>query len=137
MTCGVLSIVILLAGCFKTVREARLAPADGIVRINGKPAANILVQFLPDVKPGEPGPTSTGVSNEAGEFELKTADGKLGAVIGRCKVLFVDMAEERVPQGVPQSNPPRVPSTATIIGPRTPEVEVKTENRRFEFDLTN
>ena len=134
--CIALGLTTFAAGCWNSIAEAELAPADGIVKINGQPAAGILVQFLPEVKKGQPGPTSTGLTNEMGEFELETIDGKLGAVVGPCKVLFVDTLEERVPQGQ-IANPPRIPSTLAVISSRTQEVEVKSENRRFEFNLAN
>ncbi|MDB5384401.1 MAG: hypothetical protein JWM11_47 [Planctomycetaceae bacterium] len=128
------------AGCSADVGQERKwrswPPAEGILKINGQPAQNILVQFLPVVAKGDPGPTSSGVSNERGEFELE-AGGKTGAVIGPCKVLFVDLNEERVAQGMQPTNPPRIPSEMSIIGPRTREVEVKEENPRFEFDIKN
>ncbi len=134
---GSLSLIVLLCGCGIGEKLAELAPVEGIVKISGKPAANILVQFLPEVKPGDPAPTSTGLTNEAGEFELETADGKLGAVVGSCKVLFVDTTEERAPQGK-ESPPPRIPSTYTVIGPRTHTIKVQAEqNPKFEFDLMN
>ena len=130
------STIFLLSGCGKGVVEAELAPAEGLVRINGKPAENILVQFLPVVPDGEPGPTSTGVSNAAGEFELTTTDGKLGAVVGRCKVLLVDMTEERAPQGV-EAKPPRIPSNLAVVSPQSREVEVRLTNSPFQFDIQN
>lgn len=132
---GPLSLI-LFSGCGRAEKEPELAHAEGIVKINGQPAANILVQFLPKVKEGDPGPTSAGVTNEEGAFHLETADGKDGAVVGLCKVLFVDMAEERVPQGV-TPKPARIPSSMAVPGPRTMEVEVKTENSAFDFDLKN
>jgi hypothetical protein len=135
MICGPLSIILMLSGC-NSKKEAVLATAGGIVKVNGQPAANIMVQFLPKVKEGDPGPTSTAISDEYGAFELATDDGKLGAVVGPCKVLFIDTAEERVPQGK-ESPPPRIPSSISILGPRTQEVEVRDENPPFEFDIKN
>jgi len=131
---GLLSILIFVCGCGTAKKEAELAPIVGTVKINGKPAANILVQFLPQVAAGDPAPTSTGVSNEQGEYELTTAEGKVGAVVGHCKVLFVDMAEERPPQGI-EASPPRISSQLAVLGPRSKEVEVSAEHPIINFDL--
>lgn len=128
--------MLLLAGCNR-VPIAEFAAAEGVVTINGKPAANIMVQFLPVVEPGELGPTSSGISNDAGQFELMADNGEFGAVIGTCKVLFIDMDEERVPQGV-AAKPPRLSSALAIVGPRTQEVVVRdADNPPFAFNLEN
>lgn len=132
MICGGL---LTLLGCGQ-VKEAELAHVAGVVRINGKPAANIMVQFLPKVAEGDPGPTASGTSDEQGGFELTTVEGKLGAVVGLNKVLFIDMEEERAPQGV-VPKPPRIPAAMVMIGPMTQEVEVKTDSSPFDFDIKN
>lgn len=129
-----LVVATAVSGCGKTVKEAVLAPAEGTVLINGKPAENILVQFLPQVKPGDPGPTSSGVSDREGRFLLETTDGKQGAVVGPCKVTFVDMTEERVPQGQ-VAKPSRVPLHLMTLGPGSRDVEVKAENALFDFEI--
>ncbi len=116
------------------MKDPELAHAEGVVKINGTPAANILVQFLPVVKEGDPGPTSSGTTNEKGEFHVETSDGKLGAVVGPCKVLFIDLMEERVPQGQ-TAKPPRLPASATMLSAGTQQVEVKYENSPFDFDF--
>ncbi len=135
-TFGLSGCICLICGCGAAPKEAELAHAEGIVKINGVPAANILVQFLPVVGNDDPGPTSSGISDDEGEFHLETADGKPGAVVGPCKVLFIDMTEERVPQGV-TPKPPRIPSNTAVVGPHTRQVEVQQENSPFEFDITN
>lgn len=135
--CVALSLFSVLAGCGSGLKEAVLAPASGIVTINGKPAANIMVQFLPEVGKGQAGPTSTAVTNEQGEFDLITDEGKMGAAVGTSKVLFVDTAEERVPQGQQATSSPRIASSLSILGPQTQSVEVTVDNSLFKFDLKN
>ncbi|MCS6864971.1 MAG: hypothetical protein RMJ56_12395, partial [Gemmataceae bacterium] len=95
---GVLFTVafLTLSGCGDSVK---LVPAEGIVKINGQPAANIAVQFLPDVTKGHTGPTSYGTTNAEGKFQLKTYDGREGAVPGTHMVVLADLEEERPPQG--------------------------------------
>jgi hypothetical protein len=134
--CWSLIVVGMLSGCSRPPKEAELAEVSGVVAINGKPLPNILVQFLPVVKSGDQGPTSSGVTDEQGEFELETSGGKPGAVVGPCKVLFIDMMEERVAQGT-ASLPPRISSSLATVRSGTKEVEVKSEGSRFKFDLAN
>jgi hypothetical protein len=61
-------------------KELKLAPASGVVKLNGKPVENPVVTFYP-----AEGPSSVGVGNEQGEFTLKT-NGQNGVSIGKCKV---------------------------------------------------
>lgn len=61
-------------------QELKLAPASGVVKLNGKPLENPVVTFYP-----EKGPSSVGVGNERGEFTVKT-NGQNGASVGKCKV---------------------------------------------------
>ncbi|MCA9027788.1 MAG: hypothetical protein KDA86_21445 [Planctomycetaceae bacterium] len=128
-------LIPVVAGCGSQQPQAELAPAAGVVKINGEPAANILVQFLPQVAEEAPGPTSTGVTSEDGTFEMTTVDGKDGAVVGWCKVVLVDMDEERPAQGVPLTRPPRLPANYSVLSPRTMEVEVKPASEPFIIDV--
>lgn len=61
-------------------QELKLAPASGVVKLNGKPLENPVVTFYP-----EKGPSSVGVGNELGEFTVKT-NGQNGVSVGKCKV---------------------------------------------------
>ena len=85
-----------LIGCGKSVQ---LAPAKGVVRIDGQPAADVMVQVMPDITKNGQGPTSQGVSNASGEFVLQTVDGKPGASLGDSIAIFVDTVEDRPAQG--------------------------------------
>ena len=128
------ALLVPMAGCSKPA-PLKIAAAEGIVTINGKPAENILVQFLPQVGPNDPGPTSTGVTDASGKFRLTTADGKDGALVGPCKILLADLNEERPPQGKPATKLPRVPTPYLVLGPNTPEVQVAPENKPFEITV--
>ncbi len=61
-------------------RELKLAPASGVVKLNGKTVENPVVTFYP-----EQGPSGVGVGNERGEFTVET-NGQNGAPVGKCKV---------------------------------------------------
>ncbi len=82
-----------------------LVPAGGVVKINGVPAPNVSVQFLPV---GQTGPTSYGSTDAEGRFTLKTAEGSDGAIAGKHKVTLVDQEEERPAQGQVAKRKPRM-----------------------------
>lgn len=109
-----LGAVALAIGCRQ---EAKLVPVDGIVRIGGRPAANIAVQFLPDEVEGEPRPTSFATTDAEGRFRLIAHGGKEGAVAGGHAVILADCDEDRPPQGQPVRRPPRLHGKySTIAG---------------------
>ncbi len=66
----------------------KLAPASGIVKIDGEPKAKLLVTFVPT----SGGPGAVGQTNEKGEFTLNT-NGKSGAVLGEHKVSITTIKE--------------------------------------------
>ncbi len=108
-----ISFLILFAGCAKGVK---LVPTKGVFTINGKPAANIFVQFMPDSQKGNSGPTSQAYTGLNGEFELMTTDNRPGAVPGQHRVILVDSDEERPAQGEKASKPPRIDSSFSTAG---------------------
>jgi hypothetical protein len=110
-----------LAGCGPRVK---FAPVDGTVKINGRPAPNISVQFLPDALKGGKGPTSFGTTGADGKFRLKTSDGQEGAVVGPHRVVLADLDEERAPQGKQPSKAPRL-SARYSLPTSTLAVDVK------------
>lgn len=95
----------VLAGCSKPVK---LVPVNGIVRISGKPAEGIVVQFLPEASADEKRPSSFATTGPDGTFQLMSQDGKPGAVEGRHAVLLIDALEERPTQGTRATKPPRL-----------------------------
>jgi len=93
---GLTAVLVAVAGCGDSVT---LVPAEGVVTINGTPAPNISIQFMPDSLAGGAGPTSFAVTDAAGKFSLKTNDGRDGAVPGTHVVVLSDVDEERPAQG--------------------------------------
>jgi len=102
-----------LTGCDK---PNPLVPATGVLKIDGKEAENITVQFLPDsVDGGTSGPSSFGSSDASGRFNLQTHDGKPGAIPGQHVVMLVDENEERTAQGEAAGKPPRIPTLYSMV----------------------
>lgn len=89
-------------GCGPTYN---LTPAGGVLTIDGQPAADIQVQFLPV---GNEGPTSFAITDEQGRFTLRTTDGADGAMVGKHKVILIDLLEERPAQGQVAKKKPRL-----------------------------
>lgn len=88
---SLLSFTLLLAtaGCGGGPDDAPdLAPVQGTVMLDGKPAANLTVEFHPDSSAGTSGPMSTGLTSADGKFILSTSTGRSGAVIGQHKVVI-------------------------------------------------
>jgi len=109
-----LCLLAFLIGCDK--QTANLVPATGIVKIDGKEAENITLQFLPDSVEGETsGPSSFGSSDATGRFNLQTHDGKSGAIPGQHVVMLVDETEERTAQGEAAGKPPRIPTMYSVV----------------------
>lgn len=115
--------VIIIGGCSQPTPT--LVPAKGTINIGGKPAGNISLQFLPDVKENAAGvwPSSMAVSKEDGTFELATVDNQPGATPGPHKVVLSDLEEERPAQGAERTKPVRLNSSYAIAGKLTVTVE--------------
>lgn len=94
--------LLFVTGCGSSVK---IVPVEGIVKINGKPASNLQVTFMPDTLKGSQGPTSYGTTDAEGKFTLMTQDGKPGAAVGKHIVTLVDNEEDRPPQGKPAKVP--------------------------------
>ncbi len=87
-----------------------LVPVQGSIKIDGAPAANILVQFMPDASRGTAGPSSTGTTDSQGRFELTTVDQRPGASVGSHVVVLIDLDEDRPEQGEESTKPARLSS---------------------------
>jgi hypothetical protein len=129
-----IAVAAALPGCSKQ-ETVKLVPAQGFIKVNGKPVANIMVQCLPDALRGAKGPTSSGISDEDGWFKLMTLDGKEGAVVGPCKIVLADLEEDRPAQGERAEFPPRIPATYSVVGPHGLSGEVKEDGEPIEIDV--
>ncbi len=98
----------IVAGCGKP--KAKLIPGKGVVKINGEPAADIMVQFV--FKTSDEAvvaSTSQALTNSNGEFELvDIKTNEPGVMEGTHIVTLLDTLEERPAQGEVASKPPRV-----------------------------
>jgi hypothetical protein len=77
--------LLLLAGCQRT-SGPRLMPAAGKVELDGQPLANAFVSFTPTGT--TPGAGAEAMTDDAGEFELRSRRGGQGAPAGTYKVVI-------------------------------------------------
>jgi hypothetical protein len=109
------AVLMFLAGC--AAEEATpVVAAKGIVKINGTPAANIMVRFVPDGKQETGLISSTGISDAEGRFQLVASDGREGAVPGPGQILLTDTEEERPAQGEVSTKVPRLKPEHGVLG---------------------
>lgn len=133
--CGLIGLVGCSGG---SAAPTRLVQAKGTVTYRGEPLNLCSVRLIPLKE----GPSSSGVTNEAGEFTLVSQDGKPGVVPGTHRVLIVDVSEQAYlddplnPDDRPKKTTPRKlklpPEWATPESPLTVEV---TENSPIVLNL--
>ena len=78
------SSIVLIAGCRES---SKIASVAGTVKLDGKPLPNASVSFQP-IGEGRlnPGPGSTGLTDDKGEYTLVVTGGGSGAVVGMHRV---------------------------------------------------
>jgi hypothetical protein len=109
MTTTCLFLALLVGGCRRGGHS--LAPVSGRVTLQGKPMAKVNVAFQPLAAPGSGGDAgigSYGVTDSDGRFQLKTVDGKPGAVVGKHTVYLT----------ISNPNPPK--GDEQVLGPPSP-----------------
>jgi len=77
----------MLAGCGGGDRPA-LAPASGIVKLDGVPVEGATVTFLP----AEVGRHGSGLTDAAARYEIKTYEDAAGAIVGDHKVAVMKIS---------------------------------------------
>lgn len=109
------AVALLVPGCSRP--GPTLVPAAGTLTVAGRPIGDISLQFLPEDVEGQVRPTSFAITDAEGKFQLRTYEGREGAVEGMHTVLVVDTLEERPAQGEAAGKPPRVdPKHSTMAG---------------------
>ena len=109
------TVLLLLSGCGGE-EAVPVVAAKGIVRINGTPAANVMVRFVPDGEQETGLISSTGISDAEGRFQLVASDGRDGAVPGPGQILLTDLEEERPAQGEVSTKAPRLSPEHGVLG---------------------
>jgi hypothetical protein len=129
------------AGCGRSPPPYQLAEVTGVVNLDGKPAADLVVTFLPDSVAGTNGPRSSGKTDAQGQYRLVCDDRKPGAVVGLHHVLITDarasllMREARKDDAV--FPPSRIPKRYSTVANSPLRQEVKAEPQTIDLDVTS
>ena len=84
MLCGL--FLVAVAGCgVSNPNLPEVVPVSGAVTLDGAPAAGVNVTFIPIGSTA--GGASYGATDAGGKYELKSNDGRPGAVVGEFKVV--------------------------------------------------
>lgn len=85
-----LACIVFPAGCGRQPADGlEKFPVQGLVQVDGQPAAGVVVRFFKDGKPGTTNAdTPLGVTDADGRFELSTNGDGDGAVAGNYRVTF-------------------------------------------------
>ncbi len=130
--------VVLFAGCGgKDLPE--IVPVEGVVNVNGKPTAALMVQFFPEPQSGGAGTSfyATGVTDAQGKYVLEYEfDGKqgVGATVGPQRVVITDTTVKIAPPGQRQA-PPAVSRIYSNITSTPLRVEVKAGETNYHLDV--
>jgi hypothetical protein len=124
--------LLLVLGCGDT----KYAPVSGTVTMDGKALADVAVSFQPT---GEgqmnPGPGSSGRTNEKGEYSLQVIGGRgKGAVVGMHRVEVHPTVDDNANGRRP---PPKIQIPAKYNRLSELRFEVKPGNNTANFDLTS
>ena len=128
-----LLLVPTLIGC-GDAGVPKLVPVSGVVKINGEPAAGIMVNFVPEtLDENAVTRSSMAISGEGGKFVLNTTKNEPGAMPGPHFVTLIDTLEERVPQGESPTRPPRLDPKFNSTGEIRVTVE---EGKSIDIEAT-
>ena len=135
-----LTLALTAAGCFS---KAEMGQVSGIVKLDGKPMPEALVEFLPDSDKGTHGPVSAGITDEEGRFHLLCHDKRDGAVVGSHRVIIQDArsipqaVSEATPVRPPPPKPSRIPAIYANVANTPLREEVKPGTQTFTLEVSS
>ncbi|MGL4424428.1 MAG: hypothetical protein ACRCZF_27490 [Gemmataceae bacterium] len=125
-------LVMVVTGCDSGPGKPNATPVSGVVKIDGQPAENLILEFM-----GTPF-NARAVSGPNGKYELTTDGGAKGAAPGTYKVVVLDnnLATDEEPDGRPKSGKKlvnRVPTIYSLMN--TTPITVVIEAGKSEYEL--
>ncbi len=123
------SLLLTFSGCGRSwpINE----DVGGTLKLDGVPAANLLVQFEPD-DPQAQGPSSMGETDAKGHFQLTCRNGKPGAVIGKHNVVVF--------KGIPGPGEPAsslvIPAAYTRSNKTPLQIEVTANEHNYDLNMS-
>jgi hypothetical protein len=125
LLCGLLVLTAAAGGCQR--RPAwKLASVEGTVTKGGRPLRGIEVVFVTDLDAGTQGPRASGTTDEAGHYHLRTDNGNDGAVVGKHRVLVIDLEAVQKRLFARASRGPQRKDTARL----SPEIAKRLEEQQ-------
>jgi hypothetical protein len=143
---GLLLAAVTAAGCQGSKSPYTFAPVEGTVRKNGQPLPGVVVLFWGDNGTTQ-GPVSSGPTDSAGHYHLRTEQGVDGALVGRHRVCILETAALMQRSGGRNGRGKQLPKDLTEPGPsavspgyarreQTPlRAEVRPGEQVLDFDL--
>jgi hypothetical protein len=134
--CLVSGLALIAVGC---TSPPPLGEVEGVVRVGGKPLADVLVTFLPDTDQDHRGERAAGKTDAEGRYRLRREQGQNGTMIGVYRVVIEDLAIYSAPRtsdGTLLAKPPVRFSPQLAAPLQTPlRREVKAGAQTIDFDL--
>jgi len=129
-------LLLLIAGC----SGQSFAPVEGTLSMNGRPLANVQVEFQPEAN----GPRSTGFTDQDGKFQLTTESQRPGAVVGMHRVVLYDtqIYDDKPPPGQKKERdivpirPARFPARYSEVAKTPLKKEVQSSPNSIELEVT-
>jgi hypothetical protein len=120
----------------------KLVPVTGVVKLNGKPTADLVVVFLPDPEKGTHGPRSSGQTDAQGQYHLICDDHqRAGAVAGWHRVLLTDARATLPPAEARKDNavfpPSRIAKRYGLVESSPLRKEVQAGQQTVDLDVTS
>lgn len=103
---------------------------EGTVKLDGKPLANVAVEFVPTGDPKKQPPLSHGTTDDKGHFVLTCDNKKPGAVVGKHSVLVIVGRSE----GDKQPDP--IPAVYANLNKTPLKLEITPDKHTYDLDLT-
>lgn len=119
-------VAVLIAGCSGS-NYPPLGKVHGMVTLDGKPLADVMVNF----QPVAPGRSSVGITNGEGRYELSFTESAAGAVVGAHDVTF-----SQDPDVVASQQPMNAPLKTPSYLAQKFSVDVQAGSNEFDFELS-
>jgi hypothetical protein len=123
--CGLFALVAAAAGGCQRGPTWKLAPVEGTVTKGGRPLAHIQVIFVADLDAGTQGPQARGITDKTGHYRLRTNNGDNGAVVGKHRVVILDLEARMKGLFLRTSRRPQPKATARLSPENAKSLEVQ------------
>ncbi|HLN31659.1 MAG TPA: hypothetical protein VK395_28215 [Gemmataceae bacterium] len=131
------AVLVAVTGCGKPVQRGQ---AEGVVRCNGQPLADVRVTFVPSENLGRSVVRAEGTTDDQGRFDLQSDDNESGVIVGHYSVIVEDMAVYSAPRardGTVLKRPPARFSPKFRDLRQTPlHEEIHVGTQKIEIDLS-